>query len=130
MIRTKWKWDQPISNYSRNYGNGIISYSWFRSRHGLVLLPDNVIDHINRTGSGQNPYRTTYVEDYKLDYQPAKIKLRVSWPIEVEDTNPSSEFFGQKVVYHENKWLEIPIHLQIDLIGDIPAGALPLKDED
>ena len=130
MIRTKWKWDQPISNYSRNYGNGIISYSWFRSRHGLVLLPDNVIDHINRTGLGQNPYRTTYVEDYKLDYQPAKIKLRVSWPIEVEDTNPSSEFFGQKVVYHENKWLEIPIHLQIDLIGDIPAGALPLKDED
>ena len=132
MIRTKWKWDQPISNYSRNYGNSLISYSWFRSRHGIVLLPDEVIDYINRTtnDSKLSPYKTNYIEDYKLDYQPAKIKLRLSWPIEVEDTNPSSEFFGQKVVYYEKKWVEIPIHLQIDLIGDIPAGALPLKDED
>ena len=130
MIRTKWKWDQPISNYSRNYGNSLISYSWFRSRHGIVLLPDGVIDYINRTTSSRklNPYGVNYIEDYKLDYQPAKIKLRLSWPIEVEDTNPSSVFFGQKVVYYEKKWLEIPIHLQIDLIGDIPDGALPLKD--
>ena len=132
MIRTKWKWDQPISSYSRTYGNSAISYSWFRSRHGIVLLPDEVIDYINRTTNSRrlDPYRTNYIEDYKLDYQPAKIKLRLSWPIEVEDTNPSSSTFGQKLVTYENKWLEIPIHLQIDLIGDIPAGASPLKGED
>ena len=96
-----------------------------------MLLPDEVIDYINRTtnDSKLNPYKTNYIEDYKLDYQPAKIKLRLSWPIEVEDTNPSSSTFGQKLVTYEKKWLEIPIHLQIDLIGDIPAGALPLKED-
>ena len=36
---------------------------------------------------------------------------------------------NKMAIEHEKKWLEIPIHLQIDLIGDIPAGALPLKED-